>query len=189
MKQFKTPVLMLLIFTVLTGIIYPALVTGAGYLFFPYKINGSLITKNGSVTGSELIGQKFTSAQYFHGRPSAADYDSSASGGSNLGPSNKKLIAEVKERVSRIRKEFNLSENSHIPSDMLFSSGSGLDPNISTESAYLQAERISTVRKIDRSLVEKIIVSNTDKQLFMYGISFVNVLKLNSDLDRTGEKK
>ncbi len=180
---------MLLIFTVLTGILYPAIITGAGYLLFPDKINGSLIKKNGSVTGSLLIGQKFESARYFHGRPSASDYDSSASGGSNLGPSNKKLISKVKERTALIIKEYNLPENRHIPSDMIFSSGSGLDPHISIESAYLQSDIIASARKIDRSVIEKIISSNTEKQLYIYGNSFVNVLKLNTDLDRSGEMK
>ena len=180
---------MLLIYTVLTGALYPVLVTGIGYVFFRDKINGSLVTIKGSVKGSELIGQKFERPEYFHGRPSAVNYDAGGSSGSNLGASNAKLVIDVKNRVARIRKDFNIPDSSHYPSDFIFASGSGLDPHISIESARLQAERVASIRKIDKSIIDDIIDSNTERQLYIYGNYFVNVLKLNLALADKGEMK
>ena len=189
MKQLRTSILMLFVFTVITGIIYPALITGIGEVFLSEKINGSLIVKSGSVIGSELIGQKFEKPEYFHGRPSAVSYDAAGSGGSNYGPTNKKFIDQIKNRVIRIRKDFNLSENSSIPPDFVFASGSGLDPHISIESANLQAERIAAARKTAKSVITEIINSNGESQLCIYGSTYVNVLKLNSALDEKGGMK
>lgn len=186
MKQLKIPVLMLLIFTVLTGIIYPALVMGIGQVFFRDKVNGNIIVKNGIVIGSELLGQKFERAEFFHGRPSAVNYDAAGSGGSNMGPTNKKFIEEVKNRAVQARKDFNLSGDISLPSDLLFASGSGLDPHISIESAMLQAGRIAVVRKVDSSVIKDIIILNTEKQLVFYGNSYVNVLRLNLAINEKG---
>jgi potassium-transporting ATPase KdpC subunit len=189
MKQMKTAVLMLLIFTFLTGFIYPLLVTGIGQVFFRNKINGSLIVKNGTVAGSELIGQRFEKAEFFHGRPSAVYYDAARSGGSNMGPTNRKFIEELKNRNAQVRKDFNLSGNVYIPPEMLFASGSGLDPHISVEAAMLQTEKISAARKVDSSVIMDIIKTNTEKQLIFYGNSYVNVLKLNLALNEKGNLK
>jgi len=182
MKQLKISILMLLVFTVITGGIYPLLITGIGMVLFPEKINSSLILKNGTVIGSELIGQKFEKPEFFQGRPSAVNYDSASSGGSNYGPTNKKFIDEAKSRAVQIRKNYNLAENYPIPPDLIFTSGSGLDPHISIEAAKLQADKIASSRKIDKSIIEKIINANIVKQYYFGGLSHVNVLKLNMDL-------
>ncbi len=174
---------MLLIFTIITGLAYPLLITGIGIAAFPHKSGGSLIIRNGTVKGSELIGQDFTRPEYFHGRPSAVNYDSALSGGSNLGPVNKKLIESVKVRAATVRSENRLDDKSVIPSDMIFASGSGLDPHISVDAAILQCERIAAVRKIDKAVLLSIAGKYSERQLPFYGKSFVNVLKLNMALD------
>jgi len=183
MKQMKISILMLLIFTVLTGLAYPLLITGIGIAAFPHKSGGSLIIRNGTVKGSELIGQDFKRPEYFHGRPSAVNYDSALSGGSNLGPANKKLIESVKVRASSVRSESGIDNKSIIPSDMIFASGSGLDPHISVDAAILQCERIAEARKIDKSVLLSKVEKYSERQLPFYGKSFVNVLKLNMLLD------
>lgn len=183
MKQLKTSILMLFTFTVLTGVIYPGFITGIGLDFFNEKINGSLLVKNGSIIGSELIGQNFMKPGFFHGRPSAVNYDAAGSGGRNLGPTNKKLLDSVKTRVDQIRKDFNLQDKSALPSDFVSASGSGLDPHISVDSALLQAERIALSRNIEKTQVVNIIESHRERQLPFYGDRFVNVLILNADLD------
>jgi K+-transporting ATPase ATPase C chain len=146
MKQLKTSLLMLFTFTILTGVLYPGLITGVGLNFFTEKIYGSLMVKNGTVIGSELIGQNFKKPGFFHGRPSAVNYDAAGSGGSNLGLTNKKHSDEVKIRSNQIRQDFNLSDKEELPSDLLFASGSGLDPHISIDSAFLQADKISSAK-------------------------------------------
>lgn len=183
MKQLKISIMLLLIFTVLTGLAYPLLITGMGVVLFPHKSGGSLIVTNGTVKGSELIGQYFARPEYFHGRPSAVNYDSALSGGSNLGPANKKLIESVKLRAASVRSEYGLNDTSIIPSDLIFASGSGLDPHISVDSAVLQCERIAAVRKIDKALLLSLVGKYSERQLPFYGKSFVNVLKLNMELD------
>lgn len=183
MKQLKTSFFILLIFTLLTGIIYPVIITGIGQVFFPSKINGSLIFKNGVVIGSELIGQRFENRKFFQSRPSSVKYDASGSGGSNLGPTNKKLSEIVNIRADQIRHDFHLSDKKLLPSDFVFTSGSGLDPHISIESAFLQIDGISSSRNIDKIHLEKIIKLNIERQLPFYGTHFINVLKLNTILD------
>ena len=189
MKQLKISILMLLVFTLLTGVIYPVVITGIGRVLFKAKADGSLLVKDGIVQGSALIGQKFEKPEFFQGRPSAVNYDAGGSGGSNLGPTNKKLIDGIKSRAGLVRKDFNMSEKTAIPSDFIFASGSGLDPHISIESAKIQAERIASVRKIDKSVINGIINSNAERQLYFYGNSFVNVLKLNMALIEKGDAK
>jgi len=189
MKQLKISILMLLIFTIFTGIIYPVFITGIGQVFFLDKINGSLIVKNGSVIGSELLGQNFESPDFFQSRPSSVNYDSSGSGGSNLGPTNQKHFDKVRIRANQIRQDFRLSDKAQLPSDFMFASGSGLDPHISIEAAKLQAERIASARKIDVSVITDLINSSSERQLFFYGSSYVNVLKLNIALAEKGGVK
>ena len=184
MKQLKISIIMLLIFTLLTGLIYPVLVTGIGQVFFLEKINGSLVYDYAAVKGSTLIGQKFESLKFFHGRPSSVNYDASGSGGSNLGPSNKKLFEEVVNRAVQARKDFNIPDNAVIPADMLFASASGLDPHISFEAAMLQAPGIATVRGKDISGIISLINSNCVRQYFFTGDRYVNVLMLNLALEK-----
>src|SRR5580704_9626863 len=147
-QQLKPAFLMTLILTVLTGLIYPGVVTGLCQVLFPAKANGSLVVRNGQVIGSELIGQNFAKPEYFQPRPSAAGndgYDGSASGGSNLGPTNQKLIDRVKASVDKFHKE-NPDYSGPIPADMLTASGSGLDPEISPASAQAQEPRVAKAR-------------------------------------------
>lgn len=184
MKQLKISIMMLLIFTVLTGFIYPVLVTGVGQVFFLEKINGSLVYDFAAVKGSSLIGQKFVSLKFFHGRPSSVNYDASGSGGSNLGPTNKKLADEVVNRAEQARKDFNIPESAVIPADMLFASASGLDPHISFEAAMLQVQAIASARKIDISDVINLIDSYCVKQYYFTGDRYVNVLLLNTALEK-----
>ncbi len=188
MKQLKISVLMLLIFTLLTGVIYPLAIAGIGRVLFKEKTDGSLIIKDEIVKGSSLIGQKFEKPEFFQGRPSAVNYDAGGSGGSNLGPTNKKLTDGVIARADQIRKDFNISGKTALPSDFIFTSGSGLDPHISIEAAMLQADRIAAARKVDKSVILNIINSNAEKQLF-YGNAYVNVLKMNMILADRGELK
>ena len=187
MKQLRISILMLLIFTVLTGVIYPMVITGIGKVLFRNEINGSMIRRDGIITGSSLIGQKFEKPEFFHGRPSAVDYDAGGSGGSNMGPTNNKFIEDVKTRAALLRKDFSLSDSAVLPSDLLFASGSGLDPHISVEAATLQAGRIAEERKIDKRKILELIKSNSERQLYFYGCRYVNVLKLNSALADKGD--
>jgi K+-transporting ATPase ATPase C chain len=185
MKTFIQSLMILLVFTLLTGIIYPLLITGISQLAFPKQANGSLIYKNGENIGSELIGQSFTNASYFHGRPSASDYDASASGGYNLGPASSNLIMMVSNRIEAVRKNNNLDKNMPIPPDMVLASASGLDPDISVDNAYLQMNRIAGTRRIPVENVKKLINSHKDVvQYGFWGIDKINVLKLNIELDK-----
>ena len=177
-----------LVMTVLTGLLYPLAVTGLCQLFFRDQANGSLVMVNGRVVGSELIGQNFTKPEYFHPRPSAAGndgYDATASGGSNLGPTNKKLIDRVQASVDKFRKE-NPGYQGAIPADLLTTSGSGLDPHISPASAEAQSERVAKARGASVDQIRSLIASHTEgRDLGFLGEPRVNVLLLNLDLDRT----
>ena len=184
MKEIRTAFLVLLVFSLLLGVAYPFFLTGIGQLAFPWRANGSLVSVGGRVVGSELLGQAFSSARYFHGRPSFSDYDAMASGASNLGPSNPALLLVVRDRVERIRLENGLSPGTPIPADLVLASGSGLDPEISLDGALLQAERIAAARGLDpsvvRTLTEKMAVGPF---LGAFGERRVNVLRLNLALD------
>ena len=176
---------MTLLMTILTGLIYPGVVTGLCQLFFRDQANGSLITVHGQTVGSSLIGQGFSKPEYFHGRPSAAGngYDGTASGGSNLGPTNQKLIDRVKTDVANFRKE-NPDYHGPIPADLLTASGSGLDPHISVASAEAQIARVAKARGTPEEQVRALIAENTqDRDLGFMGEPRVNVLKLNLALD------
>lgn len=170
--------------TILTGVLYPLVVTGLAQLCFPSPANGSLIKHQGKVIGSALIGQDFRNAQYFHGRPSAADYDALVSGGSNLAPTNRKLIKTIADRINTVRKDNQLPTDHTIPGDLVTASASGLDPDISPESALLQARRVAKNRKIPVAVVRQLVQKHTEYPfLRLFGVSRVNVLRMNLALD------
>jgi K+-transporting ATPase ATPase C chain len=191
-QQLLPGLRMTLVMTVLTGLIYPLAVTGLSQMLFRDKANGSLIIVNGQVIGSELIGQNFNKPEYFQPRPSAAGsdgYDATASGGSNLGPTNKKLIDRVQASVEKFHKE-NPGYQGTIPADLLTASGSGLDPHISPASAEVQAERVANARGASVDQIRTLIAAHTEgRDLGFVGEPRVNVLKLNLDLDRTFPRK
>jgi len=178
---------MVLVFTVLTGFLFPGLVTGVCQVIFPRQANGSLVEVNGKVVGSSVIGQNFTRPEYFHPRPSVAGsdgYDASASAASNYGPTNQKLIDRVKASVDGFRKE-NPDYQGPIPADIVTTSGSGLDPDISLAAAAAQAARIAKARDIAVEPVRQLIATHTrGRVLDFLGEPRVNVLALNLELDR-----
>lgn len=187
-KGIIRPVLVsALFFCLLTGIAYPLATTGVAQLLFPSQANGSLITGNGKVVGSRLIGQYFTSARYFHSRPSDTSnhpYNAAASGAGNLGPTSKKLIATVGERVVAYRKENGLASDASVPADAATASASGLDPNISIANARLQAARVAKARGMARQQVLALVKQHTHgRQFGLLGVPRVNVLELNLALD------
>jgi K+-transporting ATPase ATPase C chain len=190
MKQLWVALKVTVVLTIVTGIAYPLIVTGLAKVLFPHQANGSLMEAGGHVVGSELIGQRFTRPEYFHGRPSAAGndgYDGLASGGSNLGPTNQKLADRVKSDVEKFRVE-NPTYQGPVPADIVTASGSGLDPHISPEAAEAQVDRVASARKISPEAVRAQVAANTEgRQMGMLGEPRVNVLKLNLALD--GGKK
>lgn len=175
-----------LFMTLLLGVIYPLAITGICQVLFPHQANGSLVSVNGHIVGSELIGQNFTRPEYFQPRPSAAGndgYDPTASQGSNLGPTNQKLIDRTRTAVEKFRKD-NPDFTGPIPADMLTASGSGLDPHISPDSALAQAARVAQARAMTVEDVKALIARNTEgPDLALIGEPRVNVLKLNLALD------
>ena len=188
MKQIWIPAFGLtLVLTVLTGLIYPLAVTGLAQLLFPHQANGSLIAANGKIVGSALIGQKFTKPEYFHGRPSAAGdgYDAANSGAPNLGPTNQHLIDRVRDDIKKFREE-NPTYTGPIPADLLTTSASGLDPDISPASANAQVDRVAKARGASPQAVESVVARHVEgRQFGIFGEPRVNVLALNLDLDRS----
>ena len=187
MKNLITAILMTIVTTILLGIIYPLVVTGLAQVIFPDQANGSLIRRaDGTVIGSSLIGQSFSSPGYFRSRPSAAGvngYDAGASSGSNLGPTNQKLIDRVKADVKKLQGE---NPGKPIPIDLVTTSASGLDPHISPAAAEFQVPRVAVERGIREEEVRLIVAAHTKGRQFGFlGEARVNVLELNLDLDRT----
>jgi K+-transporting ATPase ATPase C chain len=185
--QFSQAFRFTLLMTVLTGLIYPGVVTGLCQLLFPRSANGSLLEINGEIKGSTLLGQNFSKPEYFHPRPSAAGndgYDATASSGSNLGPTNQKLIDRVKADIEKFRKE-NPAYQGPIPADLLTTSASGLDPDISPASALAQAPRVAQARGATLDQVTQLIEAHSEgRQMVFLGEPRVNVLLLNLDLNQ-----
>jgi K+-transporting ATPase ATPase C chain len=188
MKEHIRPALtMLLALTLLTGVVYPLIVTGLAQILFPQQATGSLVARDGRVIGSELIGQYFDAPKYFWSRPSATSpfpYNAAASSGSNLGPTNPVLIEAVKTRVAALRAA-DPGNEAPVPVDLVTASGSGLDPHISPAAALYQAKRVARARGLDENQVKGLIARHTEgRQFGILGEPRVNVLKLNLALDR-----
>ena len=190
-KHIKIALKLSFITLLILGMFYPLMITGLAQLFFPRQANGSLIKKESRIIGSELIGQQFTLPKYFHPRPSAAGdgYDASASGGSNLGPTNKKYIEEIENNILLVTKENPTLANGKIPTDMVTASASGLDPDISLANAYAQVPRVARARDMSKDSIIKIVNSCIiNRQLKIFGEPRVNVLKINLMLDDLDQK-
>lgn len=182
--DLKSAIRLFLVFSIITGLVYPLLVTELAQNLMPEKAKGSMLTVDGMVVGSDLIGQEFVSPGYFHGRPSAVGYAANGSGASNLGPTSAKLMEQTGQRVKEIRQENNLSEDAAVPADSVLASGSGLDPHISLDAAMQQVPRIANTRGMNQSEVQDLVRRNVESsQLSILGQERLNVLKLNLALD------
>jgi len=183
-KHLINAILMTIATTVLLGILYPLLITGLARVFFPSQASGELITRNGVVVGSRLIGQPFSGPGYFHSRPSAAGaagYDATASNGSQLGPTNAQLISRVNGDVAKLQAE---NPGVPVPVDLVTTSASGLDPHITPAAAKFQIHRVAAERKVSEAEIEKLVAEHTEnRQLGFLGDPRVNVLELNIALD------
>lgn len=175
--------------TVVTGLLYPLFITIAGYIAFNDQSTGSLLTVEGRVVGSRLIGQKFTSNRYFWPRPSAIDYNPLPSGGSNLGPTSALLKKQFEERLNNLSQTHGITNRNSIPSSLLFASGSGLDPHISLTAIYFQIDRVAKARNMDteegKKQIRKLIHSLARYQF----VNYINVLLLNIELDKLSQGK
>lgn len=209
LQQLRPAIMSVIVLTVLTGLVFPLVITGVAQVVFPHQAQGSLITQNGKVIGSELIGQNFAAPGYFHPRPSAAGngYDAANSSGTNLGPTSDKLINGIhkklpngkddpgnfdgiKDLAAAYRKENGLDANALVPADAVTRSASGLDPEITPANADLQAARVAKQRGLPVDKVKQLVAENTaGRQLGILGEPRVNVLKLNLALDKAAVRR
>ena len=188
MRTLITAAAMTIALTLVTGIVYPIVVWGIAQVLFPWQANGSLVTRDGQVVGSELIGQNFAAPKYFHPRPSAAGdkgYDASNSSGSNLGPTNRKLIDATKASLHKVLEENPGASPADVPMDLVTASGSGLDPEISPAAAELQVKRVAKARGLSEDAMRAVVQDNVRSRFAgLLGEPGVNVLELNLALDR-----
>ena len=200
LKELRPALVLLVLFTIITGLIYPYAITGIAQVVFPHQANGSLVTRDGAVIGSELMGQLFAKDEYFHGRPSAtsapdpadstktvdAPYNAANTGGSNLGPTSKALIERIQGDVEKLKQE---NPNARIPIDLVTTSASGLDPHISPEAALFQVPRVAKARNMPEDRVRLLVQDQTQgRYLGVFGEPRVNVLALNLALDRAAAR-
>jgi K+-transporting ATPase ATPase C chain len=196
LREVRPALVLIIALTLITGLVYPLAMTGIAGIIFPYQAQGSLIEKDGTVVGSEVIGQVFAEDKYFHGRPSATNkpdpndatknvdvpYNAANSGGSNLGPTNKALIDRVKGDVDKLKAE---NPSAPVPIDLVTTSGSGLDPHISPEAAFFQVPRVAKARGITEDRLRQLVADQIEGRLLgLIGEPRVNVLMLNIALDR-----